>query len=980
MAKAAWLTGFAVLALAGCGDNRMRASSSELRVTPEQLDFGPTGLGSTKSLEVRLVNEGRSPVHVSDLRFTIPALRAAQFAPFELGASEERSLKIEFSPSVEGEVTGALELAADARNLGEEGLSIHPVAGLAVRAFVEAVPQALDFGRVAIDSVQLQQLTVRNPSLAPVDVTLALEGEDAAAFSSSEAGKPLTVGPGQERALTLAFRPAQLGLALGAARLSVCPSCPPVVAELSGTGISQQVTVTPLSVDFGRVALGAMAQEKVTLSNDGNEPLRIDRLRLTEPSYTLVQPPVTPLTLAPGERLELTLAFKPLVTGPAPRGLLELGVTAQNVAPTGYKLPVRGEGGSTCVQLNPRSLDFGLVPEGMSVTRSVDVINRCFQSIQLTDFGVSTSAGGFLSLGQAGAMRELAAGEISPVKITFTPKAGSAKTAGVLAFKATEGKTLHSQAVPVVGASRAMAPCRFSVTPAAVDFGQLPVGAEVTLGISVRNDGTDQCLVSGFQLAAGSDAVFSTTGATSALIDPGQKAVLLAKVRALVPGTYAGLAEAFVNHPTDGHLLIPLKAKAVDSCFALQPTQVDFGVMKLTCGVRKRSVNAVNNCTSPVAVSGAALTHATSGELSLSAPALPATVQPGGTLSFSVAYSPTDDGTDSAALEVRTAAAGTFVAGLLGKGVVKPDQTDRFLQESLGKVDVLFVIDNSGSMMEEQQSLGQNFAAFMSAAQAANIDYHIGVTTTGIEGSPGGWSVCPGGVEGGEAGRLAPVDGSAPRIITPATPNAAQVFASNVRVGWCHWNEQGLEGAFRALNTPLVNSADDPTTAMPMDGNLGFLRPDAKLAIIFVTDEDDFSPQPVAYYETFFKAVKNNDPTLLSISAIIGPENLATCPTASSAGIRYLQLAKATGGGTESICTANWASSLQNLSSNTFGPGRRFPLSQVPADATKVTVMVEGQPMTEGWTYEAATRSVVFAPGRAPANGALIEITYPLGC
>jgi hypothetical protein len=361
-------------------------------------------------------------------------------------------------------------------------------------------------------------------------------------------------------------------------------------------------------------------------------------------------------------------------------------------------------------------------------------------------------------------------------------------------------------------------------------------------------------------------------------------------------------------------------------------------------------------------------------------PTLPYVLNPGAQVTFGLRYAPNDQGIDSASLEVNAGQGGLNTSGLIGQAFIKPTQTDRFFQEAQVKVDLLFVIDNSGSMMEEQQNLANNFAALLSSAQGSNVDYHIGVTTTGLDASPGGWTECPGGVQGGENGRLFPVVGGTARIITPSTPNAAQVFANNVQVGWCHWNEQGLEAAYRALSTPLVNNVDDPRTAETNDGNAGFLRADAKLAVIVVSDEEDFSTQSVGFYETFFRALKNNDPSLFAFSAIVGPTDLATCPTASSSGNRYIQLAQSTGGVVESICTSNWAASLQNVSVNAFGPTRRFALSQTPASATEIKVYVNGQLMTSGWTYDPLTNSVTFDWASTPPAGALVEVNYPLGC
>jgi hypothetical protein len=177
-----------------------------------------------------------------------------------------------------------------------------------------------------------------------------------------------------------------------------------------------------------------------------------------------------------------------------------------------------------------------------------------------------------------------------------------------------------------------------------------------------------------------------------------------------------------------------------------------------------------------------------------------------------------------------------------------------------------------------------------------------------------------------------------------------------------------------------VNNADDSRTPQQNDGNAGFLREDAKLAVVFVTDEDDSSPGTVAYYETFFRALKGNNPALLSLSAIVGPENLSACPTASGSGSRYLALAHATDGVIENICTPDWAASLAKLGRSTFGPRRSFKLSDKPADPAQVTVQVNGETLTTGWSYDATLNAIVFTADAVPSPGAIIDVTYPLGC
>ncbi|MFP2910805.1 choice-of-anchor D domain-containing protein, partial [Pyxidicoccus sp. 3LFB2] len=661
-------------------------------------------------------------------------------------------------------------------------------------------------------------------------------------------------------------------------------------------------------------------------------------------------------------------------------GWVEIGVREQGTTAPGPKVSLTGEGGNSCVTVLPRKVDFGVVAEGMTATRQVQVLNRCREDALVSNLQLDTLQGGYFTLAQAPASVTVPAGGMTQVGVTFSPRAGlTTGSAGQLAVSVRTPNAASTEAVTLSGQGRVFKPCQYEI-PQRLSFGKVPVGAQVALGVSVRNTGAEACYLASMQLAAGSDAAFTAEPVQNGVLEPGRKATLVVRFKPEAEGPFAGMAEAWVNHPTAGHPLVQVSGEGVKGCFAVQPTTVDYGVTKLSCGPRTREFIAVNDCIGPVRVTSLALEQV-GGEFTVNGDVgFPLEIPRASQVRLTATYQPVDDGDDAATLRFTLADGSEYTAGLVGRGVTKAEQTDRFFQESEAKVDVLFVVDNSGSMMEEQQSLGQNFAAFLSAANQAAVDYRIGVTTTGLDPSPGGWSECPGGAQGGENGRLFPVDGSRPRIITPETPNAAAVFASNTRVGVCHWNEQGLDAAWRALSDPLLYQQDDPRTPVANDGNGGFLREDAKLAIIFLSDEEDFSSQPVSFYETYFRALKGNDATKLSINAIVGPLDLGTCPTASSSGSRYLQLAQATGGTVESICTHNWAGSLEKLSNSAFGPNRRFQLTEEPADASRIVVVVDGVQVTSGWEYDAGTNSLLFERTAAPAPGALVEVTYPLGC
>ncbi len=974
-----------VLALfgAGCDPRSSRPAQTGLGAFPEKLEFGLSAVGVTKTMKVRLSNRGRAPFTVQGATASLPNVEVLPFEAFVLKAGGERELEVRFTPDVEGAVQGMLEVLTDADNV-KEGVARLGVDGQGVKAWVEVKTPAIDFGNVELGNVELRELVVRNPSQVDSPVRVDLDGADADEFGSSEAGVPFTLAPGEERRVSLSFTPERLGAAQAIARVSVCSTCEPTVVQLAGTGIATQLEVTPLRVDFGRVQLRATAEERITVRNLGTEHMAYGGVKLLDNASgafrVVSEPTLVGNVLAAGAVVEIRVAFSPTASGPVRAARLEIDVRPVGTTKPGPKVTLTGEGGASCVVLQPDPLDFGEVAEGMNATRDVQIVNRCRNDVLVSDVKLSTKKGGYFLLAQAPSSMPVAAGQSIAVPITFMPRAGLGAGEAELSVKVLDGRSTSTEVVKVMGAGKVFSPCQYKAEPASVDFGSVPVGSEVTLSAAIRNIGATECYLAGMQLAEGSDASFSADKTGNTVLAPGQRALLLVRFKPGEAGGFSGMAEGWVNHPSNGHVLIPLHGQGVQGCFSVQPTTLDFGVNRLTCGPKERGLVVYNKCPGPTTLVGMNLEGDASDFKLTHGLLFPAVLAANSETLMKVTYEPQSDGDDVAALRFDLGTGSPYTVGLVGKGVLKTDQTDEFIQQSEARVDVLFVVDNSGSMMDEQQNLGQNFSAFLIHAAAAGVDYHIAVTTTGLERSSGGWAVCPGGAEGGENGRFFPVDGSSPRVITPTTPAAESVFAHNTQVGVCHWNEQGLEAMYRSLSDPLVFNLDDPRTPLTNDGNANFLRNDAKLAIIAITDEEDFSPQPVSFYETFLLGLKGGDASKVIFSAIAGPSDLATCPKASSSGNRYIQLAQATGGVVESICTPNWAGSLEKLSESAFGPNRTFTLSEKPSDPSRIVVKVDGVQVTTGWTYDAGTNSVIFDLNAAPAPGATVEITYPVGC
>lgn len=174
------------------------------------------------------------------------------------------------------------------------------------------------------------------------------------------------------------------------------------------------------------------------------------------------------------------------------------------------------------------------------------------------------------------------------------------------------------------------------------------------------------------------------------------------------------------------------------------------------------------------------------------------------------------------------------------------------------ELDVLFVIDNSGSMAEEQQSLVDNFHILINQLETLPgglPSIHVGVVSTDL--GAGGYPVvgCDGDGDDGQMQSAPQVPGCNP----PSDPYISDiVLADGSRqsnytgslldtftcIGLIGIQGCGFEQPFESMKRALVKAGD------PMSPNGGFLRDDAYLAVIFIGDEDDCSATDPSVFDT----------------------------------------------------------------------------------------------------------------------------------
>ena len=894
-----------------------------------------------------------------------------------------------------------------------------------------------------VDSTPVLECPVTKPSCQVADMTAAMEYS----VTDPSTGTPKLPGmnevllqPGGKQVVTLAYKPYDGGEDSGVFQVvSEDQVSSTINVYLGGTGKAPKICPDPVTVDFGTVDIGQSMQKTVALKSCGTDPLELKGVTLVNSAsnwYTLDSvTPNAPITLNPGDVVTVAVSCKPdKVTSET--GQLNVVTNDPSLKDgTGYiRLLCQGREPPACkIKADPTTLDYGKMAANKVVTKDFYVLNVGEQTCTVSALSGPTNTAAY----KTKAIADDAGKAISGTPFTIDP---TKRVKVTMQFTAPSDKSCPSDKVTVVndsvnapnldvtltGCGGEASVCKFAVTPTGtLNFGNVAKGAKKTMGINFDNTGTDDCQItaSKFGLQTGTWFSFAQKYNYPIVVPPGStsKVEVVCSPKDVGPATDKyGFPDMFgtennVNtttsdpaQPAAGTVCTSagwchkLSCTGVLSKLDVLPNPIDFGLVTIGCNSQEVVVKLYNNGTATLNVTQLEVVPAGNVFIISSQPPGAFTIGANSSVQIKMKYHPSKSGIETGVLRIHTDAPnannGLLDVPLKGEGTTVKDVKDVFKQTDKPTVDVLWCVDNSGSMSDDQTALSSNFPQFINYAVSLNIDYQMGVVTAEInEAGKGdtGDMIYP--------GVLFQHSGD-PRIITnsnphPTTPpyvptnvNPVTAFQANAMPGGCCADEQEscMEAVHMALSDPLIN--DD-------QANKGFLRQYARLVVIMMSDEEDQSPGAVDYYVDFLKQLKGpRNKDLLSTSIITGvdrdgdvknPPNATGCGGSSSGSgadpaVRYLDMFKKIGNGLAfSICNADWGTNMQKLGLDAFVAVIEYYLSR-QADPTTIKVTVNGNSVSNdpvnGYSYDPNTNSIVFGSGAVPPKGATIEVDYSAQC
>lgn len=192
---------------------------------------------------------------------------------------------------------------------------------------LELAPGAIDFGEVRVGTASAPlAVTLDNSGGATLNVTgLTAASEPFERTGGTCGDAPFSVDAGQSCTLTYTFSPSATGATLqNLAVESNAPSSPDPF-ELAGTGIESAIDLSPDSVDFGEVRLGATSNPlEVTVSNAGDAVLNVTGLTAASDPFARTGGTCgdVPFSVDAGQSCTLVFTYRPLLSGEASQALL----------------------------------------------------------------------------------------------------------------------------------------------------------------------------------------------------------------------------------------------------------------------------------------------------------------------------------------------------------------------------------------------------------------------------------------------------------------------------------------------------------------------------------------------------------------------------------------------------------------------------------------------------------------------------------
>ncbi len=479
------------------------------------------------------------------------------------------------------------------------------------------------------------------------------------------------------------------------------------------------------------------------------------------------------------------------------------------------------------------------------------------------------------------------------------------------------------------------------VSPARLDFGELGKGDVQTKTFTITSVGEADLNVTDIRLGQGVEPNFAIVAdATDFFLPAGASTEIEVTFTPTSDAEQTDLVIVESNATLNPKATVDLSGFGAVPELEISPDPYDFGTLYIGCGadvdLTLTNVGSDTLVIDGVEMSGDYMTYIRNFTL-------PLTLEPGESEEVAVMFEPLEEDFYEGSITVTSNEPIVTRDGTQsGEGRFVNTSTENFEIPKDPPSDIMFVVDQSCSMDDDQTRLNNNFSYNISNLNTYTSD----------------WQIIVGNNSGG--------CNNAGTVLTASTAGYENAFEQAVR-----------SGTDRNVNDPealLITAYNGVNNTDAGECNSGFLREDALLHVILVSDEPEQSGNWSSYTEGIINKKDPLDISKTKISAIAG-DIPSGCGSAEP-GTGYWEASGYTGGLFLSICETDWSAYMEDLAEASIIHDT-FELSGDPW-VDSITVYIDGVEVDpSAWEYDATTNSIVITDtSMVSEGGSIVTVDY----
>jgi hypothetical protein len=649
----------------------------DITVTPTAVNFGNVVLGDTLFSEVIITNFGTADLVVDAI--TLSGNDASNFSitpnlPIILTRFESDTVAVAFTPVSDGLKSAQLNIFS---NDPDENPVTVSLSGTGISPNIVISPTSVDFGEVVLGQSAIQTILIENTGSAPLEIfETSLSGTDSAEFAIVNGGS-ITIPPSANYNLQVSFTPQTLGNKSASVTIfSNDADQPGISIPLSATarGIPD-ITVIPLTIDFGVVPVGQSALGTFLVTNDGNDVLT----GLSEIVGNTVDFSFEfgggNFNLAPGDTNTIGVRFEPHQLGML---FTVLKITSNDPDEAIVPVTIFGTSVIARIQVDPLQVNFGNVPIDTSATETVNITNTGTYPFTVSATELTGTNATNFSLPGLQAPFTVDPNETKQIDVRFSPQTLGTKSATLQILT----DAFNADTVTVTLSGTGVGEPDIDVSPLALDFGNTLVGDTTNSFAIINNVGELELFINSIAISGANASEFFIIRMPNSTLQPGESDTLQLSFIPQSIGSKTAIVTINSNDPDENPVVLQLSGVGAAADIAFDNPQIDFG--KVFVGnTSDTTLSVINIGNTPLVISDIQLNGPNENFFNVVLPQLPVSVSPGDSLKLPINYTPGDNAIHSALIEFQTNIPGAPVAAvpLSGDGVtpiisIVPDTLD----------------------------------------------------------------------------------------------------------------------------------------------------------------------------------------------------------------------------------------------------------------------------------------------------------------